>query len=329
MGPAALAQVLRPLRELFPAAEHPELLVGLSVSDDAAVYRMNDDVAVIQTLDFFTPIVDDPYDYGAIAAANAMSDVYAMGGEVVLALNISAFPADLPLRITSEILRGGAEKVAEAGGVLAGGHTIDDDEPKYGMSVMGVVHPERVLTKAEARPGDVLVLTKRLGVGVITTGLKSDRVAAEHVAGAVESMKKLNSETARILQEVGAHAATDVTGFALLGHGHEMAEKSGVRLRFRVGGMPWLPGAREYAAIGLFPGGTCNNQEAYEHAVAFAQEIDESMRQLLYTPETSGGLLAAVPPERLRELKERFEAAGHPYWVVGEVAEGEGIDVAP
>jgi selenide,water dikinase len=327
MGPQALAQVLRPLRDLFPAEDHPELLVGLAVSDDAAVYKISDELAIVQTLDFFTPVVDDPYDYGAIAAANAMSDVYAMGGEVVLALNISAFPSDLPLEITSEILRGGAEKVAEAGGVLAGGHTIDDDEPKYGLSVMGIVHPDRVWTKAGARPGDTLVLTKPLGVGIITTALKGQKTDPAQVEAAVASMKKLNRQAAHILQSIGVRAVTDITGFALLGHGYEMAEKSGVLLRFQLGRIPFLDGAREYADLWLFPGGTCNNEQAYEHAVKFAPGIEEEMQQLLYTPETSGGLLAAVPPEALEAVIARFDQAGHPCWVIGEVVAGEGVEV--
>ncbi len=327
MGPETLAQVLRPLRDIFPAEQHPNLLVGLSVSDDAAVYEVSDEMAIIQTLDFFPPIVDDPYDYGAVAAANALSDVYAMGGEVVLALNICGFPPDLPPEVISEILRGGAEKVAEAGGVLAGGHTVEDEEPKYGLSVMGMVHPDRIWTKAAARPGDVLILTKPLGVGIITTVLKADLAAPEHVASAVESMKKLNREAAQILHRVEVHAVTDVTGFALLGHGHEMAEKSGVRLRFHVEQIPFLEGAREYADMWLFPGGTCNNEEAYEHAVTFAAEIEEEMQQLLYTPETSGGLLAAVPPEQVETVIRLFGEAEHPCWVVGEVLDGEGIEV--
>jgi selenide,water dikinase len=327
MGPETLAQVLRPLQDLFPAEHYPELLVGLSISDDAAVYKINDETAIIQTLDFFTPVVDDPYDYGAIAAANAMSDIYAMGGEVVLALNICGFPPDLPPEVVSEILRGGAEKVAEAGGVLAGGHTIDDEEPKYGLSVMGLVHPDRVWTKAAARPGDVLVLTKPLGVGLITTVLKADMAAPAHIAAAVESMKKLNREAAQLSQQIGVHAVTDVTGFALLGHGQEMAEKSGVRLLFYVEQIPFLDGAKEYADMWLFPGGTCDNERAYEHAVTFAPGIEEEMQQLLYTPETSGGLLVAVPSEKLEALIRLFDEADHPCWVVGEVMEGEGVEV--
>jgi selenide,water dikinase len=303
------------------------LLVGLEVSDDAAVYQVSDQKAVVATIDFFPPVVDDAYDYGAIAAANAMSDVYAMGGEVVLALNIAAFPADLPAEIVSEILRGGAEKVREAGGVLAGGHTIDDDVPKYGMAVIGFVHPDQILTKAGARPGDVLVLTKPLGVGIITTALKGEKADPSHVALAVDGMKRLNRRAASIAQQVGVHGCTDITGFALLGHSYEMAEKSGVRLRFSVSKLPFHEGAEGYANAGLFPGGTCNNERAYQHAVRFAPSISEEMRQLLYTPETSGGLLITLPRERVDELTGQFSAENQPYWIIGEVVAGEGIEV--
>ena len=327
MGPETLAQVLRPLRNLFRAEHYPELLVGLEISDDAAVYKISDELAVIQTLDFFTPIVDDPYDYGAIAAANAMSDVYAMGGEVVLALNICGFPPDLPPDVISEILRGGAEKVVEAGGVLAGGHTIDDKEPKYGLSVMGLIHPKRVWTKAGARPGDALVLTKPLGVGIVATALKGEVADPAHVTAAVESMKRLNRDAARLVQKVGVSACTDVTGFALLGHSYEMAKKSGVRLDFYVDKLVFVEGAVGYAEDWLFPAGTCNNERAYEGAVRFAPEISEEMQQLLYTPETSGGLLVAVPPEKLETLTTLFANEEHPCWVVGEAAEGEGVQV--
>jgi selenide,water dikinase len=312
---------------MFPAERYPKLLVGLEVSDDAAVYKISDEVAVIQTLDFFTPVVDGPYDYGAIAAANAMSDVYAMGGEVVLALNIAGFPPDLPPEIVSEILRGGGEKVAEAGGVVAGGHTIDAKEPTYGLAVMGLIHPDRVLTKAGAQPGDALLLTKPLGVGVVTTALKGEVAEAAHVAAAVESMKQLNRQAARLIQRFGVHGCTDITGFALLGHGYEVAEKSGVRLRFHVDKLPFVDGALKYADERLFPGGTCNNQRAYEHAIHFAPSIPEEIQQLLYTPETSGGLLIALAAEKLGALTERFAAEGQPFWVVGEAVTGEGIEV--
>jgi selenide,water dikinase len=327
MGPETLAQVLRPLTGIFLAKDYPDLLVGLDISDDAAVYKVSDELALIQTLDFFTPIVDDPYDYGAIAAANSMSDVYAMGGEVVLALNICGFPCGLEPEVITGILRGGAEKVREAGGVIAGGHTVDDREPKYGLSVLGRVHPDRVLTKAAARPGDVLVLTKPLGVGIITTAGKADAADPAHVAGAVESMKKLNRKAARLLQETGIRAATDITGFALLGHGSEMAEKSGVRLRFSLGRLPFLPGAREYAGEWLFPAGSGRNRKCYGGGVEFAPGVPEEMRELLFTPETSGGLLAAIPPGKIERAQSLFAAAGQPLWIVGEVEEGVGIHV--
>jgi selenide,water dikinase len=312
---------------MFRTEKYPDLLVGLEMSDDAAVYRITDDVAVIQTVDFFTPVVDDPYDYGAIAAANAMSDIYAMGGEVALALNISGFPADLPSEIVAEILRGGAEKVAEAGGALAGGHTIDAKEPTYGLSVMGLIHPERIWTKGGARPGDVLVLTKPLGVGIITTALKGEIADPSHVKAAVDSMKTLNRHATRLARRVAVHACTDVTGFALLGHGFEMAERGGVRLRFHVEKLPFVDGAMQYAEDWLFPGGTCNNERAYEHAVHFDSGISEEMQQLLYTPETSGGLLVAVPADAVETLTGLFAEQHQPCWVVGEVIEGEGIEV--
>ena len=329
MGPETLAQVLRPLRELFRPEAYPDLLVGLEVSDDAAVYRLADDLAIIFTLDFFTPVVDDPYDYGAVAAANALSDIYAMGGEALLALNIAAFPPQMPPEITREILRGGGEKVAEAGGVLAGGHTIDDEEPKYGLAVLGRVQPDRILAKGGGRPGDALVLTKPLGVGMITTAAKGDVAEADHVRQAVASMARLNRDAARLLQEVRVHACTDVTGFALLGHASEMAEKGGVQLAFSLARLPFVAGAVDYANDWLFPAGTCRNEQFYAHAVRFDPAIAEEMQQLLYTPETSGGLLAAVAPDDLPALLAACAAAGQPCWEVGQVRAGDGVVVEP
>ena len=318
---------MRPLQDLFRAEDYPDLLVGLTKADDAAVYRLSDELAVIHTLDFFTPVVDDPYQYGAIAASNAMSDVYAMGGEVLLALNISAFPADMDAAVIGEILRGGAEKVREAGGVLAGGHTVDDKEPKYGLSVLGVVHPDCVLTKAGAQPGDVLALTKPLGVGIITTALKSGVADAAHVRGAVESMAGLNRRAANLAQQVGVHAATDITGFGLLGHSSEMANLSGVGLRFHLSQLPFLDGARDYAEQWLFPGGANRNQEYFACGVCFAEGISDAIQLLLFTPETSGGLLLAVPPENVQALIARAAAEGQPCWLIGEVIQGAGIQV--
>jgi selenide, water dikinase len=327
MGPEALAQVLRPLQNIFHAQDYPDLLVGLEISDDAAVYKISNDIAIIQTLDFFTPIVDDPYDYGAIAATNSMSDVYAMGGEVILALNICGFPCAIPPEMITEILRGGAEKVREAGGIIAGGHTIDDKEPKYGLSVMGRVHPDRILTKAGAQPGDLLALTKPLGVGIITTAAKGEAANPAHVAAAIESMKTLNRTAARLIQQAGVHACTDVTGFALLGHSSEMAEKSGVQLQFSLNQIPFLAGAKDYANEWLFPGGSARNQQCYQHAIEFGPGISEEMQQLLFTPETSGGLLVAFAPDKATLLKNLFAEAHQPFWIIGEVNEGKGLRV--
>lgn len=287
---------------------------------------MSDDQAIIFTTDFFTPVVDDPYTYGAIAAANAMSDVYAMGGQVILALSIAAFPPKLPSLAISEILRGAAEKVAEAGGVIAGGHTIDDDEPKFGLAVMGIVHPSRVGKKGGAQVGDILLLTKPLGIGMITTAAKGDAADQAHLDGATQAMLQLNNKAAELAQEVTFHAMTDITGFALLGHGHEMASQSGVRFRFRFDQLPFLPGAKEYADQWLFPGGSCNNQRTYHDHVSF-NGLEEEMQMLLYTPETSGGLLIALPPADADRLEELGREAGQPIWRVGEVVEGEGIEV--
>jgi selenide,water dikinase len=301
-------------------------LVGLESPDDAAVYRISDDQALIFTTDFFTPVVDDPYTYGAVAAANAMSDIYAMGGQVVLALSIAAFPPKLPAHVISEILRGAAEKVAEAGGVIAGGHTIDDDEPKFGLAVMGTVHPSKVGKKGGARPGDQLLLTKPLGVGIITTAAKGDQADPAHLDGAIQAMVQLNRKAAELAQQVTFHAMTDITGFALLGHGYEMASQSGVRLRFELERLPFLEGAKDYAALWLFPGGTCNNERTFEEHVTFRGVADE-IQQLLYTPETSGGLLVALPPAEAARVEELCRGAGQPVWRVGEVVDGEGIEV--
>jgi len=313
---------VRPLAEMFKPQDYPDLLVGLETGDDAAVYRVTDDLAIIFTTDFFTPVVDDPYEYGAIAAANAMSDVYAMGGEVVLALNICGFPKEMPAEIVSEILRGGGEKVAEAGGVIAGGHTLDDDEPKYGLAVIGFVHPDVVATKVGAQPGDMLFLTKRLGVGIITTAAKGGVAEEAHLRGAVEQMLLLNRKAAELMKQVEYHAVTDITGFALIGHSYEVAELSEVTLRFHLDRLPFLPGATQYADDWLFPGGSSCNKDAYESHVSFAPGIPEEMRMLLFTPETSGGLLICVAPADADTLADLFAGEGQPYWIVGEAVEG-------
>jgi selenide,water dikinase len=327
MGPATLAQVLLPLQNIFKDNEYPALLVGLDSGDDAAVYKINDEVAVIHTIDFFTPIVDDPFQFGAIAAANAVSDVYAMGGEVILALNVCGFPLDMPHRVISEILRGGAVKIAETGGVLAGGHTINDKEPKYGLSVMGQVHPDRLLTTAGARVDDVLVLTKPLGGGAITTAFKQNLVKPSHMEKAVETMMILNKDASRIIRQVDVSACTDITGFSLLGHTWEMACKSNVRIQLSFDRLPFLEGAFDYAKKKCFPGGACRNQQYYKKYVDFAPGIPDDIRMLLFTPETSGGLLASVSKESLETLMDLFNREKHPFHIVGTVTEGEGVEV--
>ena len=325
MGPGDLEKLLIPLYGYV----HPDLIVGLEGGDDAAVYRISREQAVIQTVDFFPPVVDDPYDYGAIAAANAMSDVYAMGGEVLLALNVAAFPADLPVEIINEILRGGAEKVAEAGGVVAGGHTLTDEEPKYGLCVTGIVHPDSVVTRAGAQVGDSLILTKPLGVGLITTALRAQEADPEHVGGAVKSMLRLNRAAAQAMQEVGVHACTDITGFALLGHAWEMAERSKVGLKISVSALPLLPGALDYAAQGFIPGGLVRNRQYIleNDKAVLPERLSEEMIDLLFCPETSGGLLIVAPPDRLTRLQELLTQRGEEHWVIGEVIEGDKIEV--
>jgi selenide,water dikinase len=312
---------------MFTSADYPSLLVGLERSDDAAVYKLSDEVAVIQTLDFFTPIVDDPYTYGAIAAANAMSDVYAMGGHVVLALNIACMPNHLPSQMITEILRGGADKVREAGAVIAGGHTVDDSEPKYGMAVMGIVHPDHIATKSGARPGDVLLLTKPLGVGIITTAAKSDAAKDQHLQAAIERMLQLNDIGAEIVPRFDLKAMTDITGFALLGHAQEMAEHSDVCLRIHSDSVPLLPGARAYAEKWLFPGGSNRNHDYFGQWVRAAPSVAEELMMLFFTPETSGGLLIAVPQDKLEAVEAFLQAAGQSYWHIGGVECGSGIEI--
>jgi selenide,water dikinase len=325
MGPGALSAVIAGLN--LPT--HPQLLVGLTVSDDAAVYQLNAETALVQTVDFFPPIVDDPYTYGAIAAANALSDVYAMGGTPILALAIAAFPADLPPAIMQAIMQGGADKVAEAGAVIAGGHTVVDKEPKYGLCVTGLIHPARVTPKANAQPGDVLLLTKPLGTGVITTAIKRNVGAAEHLAAAVASMLQLNRGMATILHEFAVHSVTDITGFGLLGHAAEVARNSQVGLRIAAEALPLLPGALEYATASIVPGGLLTNQRFLEQDgyVQYGPAIDPGRKLLLFDPQTSGGLLIAAPPEVAAAIEARCAAASQPCWPIGTVVAGSGIAI--
>jgi selenide,water dikinase len=329
MGPAALTQVLRPLTQHV----HPDLLVGLQTSDDAAVYRLSADLAIIQTVDFFPPVVDDPYAYGAISAANSMSDVYAMGGDVLFALNIAAFPDDLSPDILTAIFEGGAAKVAEAGGVIAGGHTITDDEPKYGLTVTGRIHPDHILTKAGAKPGDRLFLTKPLGTGLITTAGTNDAVEAADLNTAIVSMMTLNRAASEVIRASKANACTDVTGFGLLGHAAEIAEKSGVGLRLSANALPLLPGALRYAAEGQQPGGLSRNREYFMEStpggMRITPDISAELIAVMFGPETSGGLLVAIPGAAASELESAFAGAALPLWSIGDVVEHPGIEVVP
>ncbi len=323
MGPGDLEKVLLPLRE----QSHPDLLVGLSSADDAAVFRISQDQAIVQTIDFFPPVVDDPYTFGAIAAANAMSDVYAMGGEVLLALNVAAFPDTLPVEILREIFRGGADKVREAGAIVAGGHTITDKEPKYGLCVTGIIEPSSVVTRGGAKVGDALLLTKPLGTGLLIQASKAGAAKPEDMAAAIESMLRLNRAASRAMQRAGVHACTDVTGFALLGHAWEMAKLSGVGMRIRAASLPLLPGALEYARGGFLPGGLGRNRQYLEDHVLLCDGLSEEIALLLFCPETSGGLLMAVAQDRLERLEGLLAESGEEFWVIGEVAEGDKITV--
>jgi len=319
--------VLRPIAGLFNPQDYPDLLVGLGEPDDAAVWRMEDGRALVVTTDFFTPVVDDPYDYGAIAAANALSDVYAMGGRPFLALNVAALPPDLPPELLGEILRGGAEKAREAGVVIAGGHTVQDKEPKYGLIVVGFVDPERMITKSGVRPGDALLLSKPLGFGVTTTALKRGQADPADVAEVVGWMKRLNDAASGLAVEFGVHGGTDVTGFSLLGHAWEMAEASQVGLRFYFEQVPFTRGARRYAQEWIFPGGSADNRQYYGPHVRFAEHLEETDQMLLFDAQTSGGLLLAVPADRLEAMLARAAALGQVLWVVGEATADGGIEV--
>jgi selenide,water dikinase len=311
----------------LPRVEDASVLVGYETSDDAAVYQLTPDLALVQTVDFFTPIVDDPFLFGQVAAANALSDVYAMGGKPISALTIVAFPASRPAEILEEILRGGLEKMKEAGCTVVGGHSIRDDELKFGYAVTGLIHPDKVWRNVGARPGDVLVFTKPLGTGVISTALKNGRASADAVAAATASMTRLNFESAAALHELEdgsngsrpVHAVTDVTGFALLGHAREMALGSGVSMKMNHATVAYLPGAVEAAKGRNFSGGLSNNREFLEGCVQFAPDVAEEFRGLFFDPQTSGGLLAAISPEAIDAAMTAFEGRKIPARVIGEV----------
>jgi len=323
LGPGELAQVLRHV----PLVTDPRILVDASTRDDAAVFRLSADRALVATVDFFTPIVDSAYDFGRIAATNALSDIYAMGGTPLFALNLVGWPRDtLPFELLGEVLRGGADVVRAAGAFILGGHSVDDPEPKFGMVAIGEVHPDRIVTNAGARPGDTLVLTKEIGTGVLTTALKRDLVTEDDLERAVVLMTTLNAEAAAAMVRVGVHAATDVTGFGLLGHLHSMLRASGVAAEITASAVKTLPGARELVERGAIPGGPKRNRESVKDAVTFASDVSETDRILLCDAQTSGGLLIAVPPERRSALAKAFaelrHIPGYSYAAIGTVTSG-------
>ena len=309
-----------------PIVHAEDLLIGIDGSDDAGVYRINDDVALVQTIDFFTPIVDDAFDWGRIAAANALSDVYAMGGTPLTALQLVGWPRDrLPMELLGDVLEGGAAAMEEAGCTLLGGHSIDDNEPKYGLAVTGVVHPEEVVSNAGARPGDSLILTKPIGTGLIATAIKRGVAADGEIEAAIETMARLNAGAARAMRRVGASAATDVTGFGLLGHLGEMIRASAVSAEVELAAVPLLAGARRLAADKVVPGGTERNLVSAERFTRFGA-VDRTDRLLLADAQTSGGLLIAIPAPLVRATLQALEEEGESGAVIGRIVERDFAD---
>ncbi len=316
-----MAQVLCHL----PKINDKNLIVGLDTSDDAAVYRINDSLSLIQTLDFFTPVVDDPYTFGQIAAANSLSDIYAMGGEPRLALNIVCFPNCLSPDILGEILRGGNDKVTESGAILVGGHSVSDDEPKYGLSVTGFIHPDNILTNSNAKIGDVLVLTKPLGIGIINTAIKGEIADKKTYDEAVEVMTTLNKYGKKAIDKTGGvNSVTDITGFGLLGHALEMAMGSNVTIKINSKDIPVIEGSIEYANMGLIPAGAYSNKNYIKDRVYFKDNIPKYLEDIMYDPQTSGGLLISVRKDRVSSLLKALENSPTQYGIVGEVCENAG-----
>jgi len=319
MPAGALAQVLCHL----PVVSDPDLLVGCEAFADAGVYRLRPDLALVQTLDFFTPIVDDPYTFGQIAAANALSDVYTMGGEPKLVMNIVCFPSKtVDIRILAEIIKGGAAKIAEAGAIIVGGHSVEDKEPKYGLSVTGLVHPDKLVTNSGAQPGDVLVLSKPIGTGLVMTAVRAGMDRAGELAAAAASMATLNKAAAAAMLETGVSAATDITGFGLLGHAREMALASKVALEISFGRVPLLPGAVRAAGMGLIPGGAYANRDYVACGLETAGAVGEREIDILCDPQTSGGLLLAVPQDKADALLNAMQRYQVPTAVIGHVTRG-------
>lgn len=298
------------------------LIVGIETSDDAAVYKLSDDIATIQTLDFFTPVVDDPYTFGQIAAANSLSDVYAMGGKPIVALNIVCFPNCLNIEILGEILKGGADKVIESGAVVVGGHTVQDDEPKFGLSVTGVVHPKKVLKNYGCQEGDVLIITKPLGIGIVNTAIKGEIASKKVYDEAVRWMSTLNKYAGEIIVNYDIHACTDITGFGIMGHGYEMAEGSNMTLKLNKSSIPYIEEAKEYAEMGLVPEGSYNNR-AYLEGKYDLKDVELWMEDIIFDPQTSGGLLVSLSKEESVKLMKEFEEKNILAWIIGEATKKE------
>lgn len=305
----------------MPKFNDPNLLVGIDTSDDAAVYKINEETAVIETVDFFTPVVDDPYLFGMIAAANSLSDIYAMGGKPLFALNIVCFPTCLPLDILGEILRGGADKVKEAGAVIAGGHTIDDKEPKYGLAVTGAVNPKRVLSNSNAKIGDVLILTKPIGTGILNTAVKGGAATKRNMEDASETMAYLNKYAMDIACRYDINSCTDITGFGLLGHLYEMASGSGVTMRLHYANIPIINGTEDFAKMGIIPAGAYRNRDYLKDKVVFDSKIEEYKRDVLFDPQTSGGLLLSTNRSNADKLMEELKSIKTSCSIIGEVTE--------
>jgi selenide,water dikinase len=325
LGPADLGAMLAG----FEVTTDPNLLVGISTGDDAGVYRINDDLAIVSTVDFFTPVVDDPFTYGQIAAANAMSDVYAMGGRPITALNVVCWPqSGLPREMLNEILRGGSQKAKEGGVLVVGGHSVGDEEVKYGMAITGVIDPKRVIRNVGAKVGDALVLTKPLGTGTLLTAFKRDRLAREHYDSAVATMLQLNARAAEVMLKYQVHAATDITGFGLTGHASKMADGSGVTIVFEESDLPLLPGAIECCRDGFIPGGATRNRDFYGPRVKTSEEVSDEMSAMAFDPQTSGGLLIAVPADDATSMVAELHRAGvSEACVVGRVTDPSGFAI--
>jgi selenide,water dikinase len=317
--------VLRPIRDTFRTEDYPDLLVGLDSPDDAAVWRLDEQRALVLTTDFFTPIVDTPYEYGAISAANSLSDIYAMGGKPFLALNVAALPPHLDTAISAEIVRGAAEKAREAGVVIAGGHTVQDKEPKFGLVVIGFVDPARMFTKGGLRVGDSLYLNKPLGFGVTATALKQEKAAVEDIEEMIGWMMRLNKAASELAAQHGVKGATDVTGFSLLGHLSEMTHASDVQAELDFSTIPFLSSARRYAELGCFPGGAADNQMHFGRQVTFDAEIDEITRLMLFDPQTSGGLCFGIHPDQEAAFVQQAHDETLPVWKIGSIKSGKGI----